>query len=245
MNSFLTALSFLTRIPVGVKMERKTWQTSPIWYPAVGMVIGSVLVVLYQMFASIFPPAVTGMLVVTGWVFLTGGLHLDGLMDTADGLGSHRDREEMLAIMKDSRTGAMGVLAAIVVLGLKVVCLASFATGEWVPLIVAPIIGRMALLAGIKCFPYLREKGLGSQLGAGIPQWAWMISLVFGAVVVSAIAGGRGMILLLGAGCFFFFLAYGMVKRLGGLTGDSYGALAEGIETMVLLLGVATTGWGS
>ncbi|SDX04673.1 cobalamin-5'-phosphate synthase [Marininema mesophilum] len=244
MNSFLAALTFLTQIPVRVKVDKKAWQSSPVWYPAVGLVIGILLVVLYRVFSLIFPPEVTGMLVVTGWVLVTGGLHLDGLMDTADGLGSHRDRERMLEIMKDSRTGAMGVLAAILVLGMKVSAIASFSDAAWVPLMTAPIIGRMALLAGIMCFPYLREKGLGHGLGEGVSQKKWIFSLAFGAIAVGLCAGGRGILLVAGATILFFLLAKYMVKRLGGLTGDSYGTLAEVTETGVLLLWVAITGWG-
>lgn len=168
MNAFFTALSFLTRIPVPLRSQPGSWSRSVRYYPAVGLVIGGMLAGFDLVAAAWFPPWVRGVLLLGLWVWLTGGLHLDGWMDTADGFGSYRPRERTLEIMKDSRVGAMGVIAAILLLLLKASALASTPGPLWIPLLAAPVIGRWALLPAIHFCPYLTQDGIGKGLREGL-----------------------------------------------------------------------------
>ena len=119
MKPLFYAVAFLTRIPVPFRFDARDRTKSTAYYPLVGLLIGGVIAAFDGLIAVHFPPLVRAVLVTACWVFITGGLHLDGLMDVFDGLGSHREPERILAIMKDSRVGAMGVLAAVLILLLK------------------------------------------------------------------------------------------------------------------------------
>ena len=118
---FLVALQFLTLIPVRLKKGYKSEDlaNSTLFFPSVGLIIGSLLFIIYLIFNSYFPPEITSVFILGGWVYLTGALHLDGLADTIDGLGGGKDREEILSIMKDTHTGAKGVAAVVVLMLIK------------------------------------------------------------------------------------------------------------------------------
>lgn len=241
MNAFFTALSFLTRIPVPLRSQPGSWSRSVRYYPAVGLVIGSILAGFDWAVAAWFPSWVRGVLILGLWVWLTGGLHLDGWMDTADGFGSYRPRERTLEIMKDSRVGAMGVIAAILLLLLKASALASTPGPLWIPLVVAPVFGRWALLPAIRLYPYLTQDGIGRGLRDGLTSLSLAAATALTLLVAVGSAGFRGV--------WFFVIALVLVllfgraarKRLGGWTGDMYGALVEATEAGVLLLWLLLT----
>lgn len=236
MRSFWAALSFLTRIPVPIRPTGGDWIRGTLFYPVVGLIIGLILSLFDWGIARHFPSLVRSVLDLSLWVFLTGGLHLDGLMDTADGFGAHRNRSQTLAVMKDSRVGAMGALAAILLLMLKGSALASFQKEMWIPLIVAPVAGRMAVLLGIFSFPYAREQGIGTGMQRGLTPIRFIVSFFIGSGIILYITGWKGLLLLAGAGVITGWLAVVAMKRLGGLTGDLYGASVELTEAGVLLL---------
>jgi len=234
-HAFWNAVGFLTRFPVPRQTRMEAWSSSPTWYPLVGLLLGGVLALVAMGLQQVAPPLVTAMLLVTLWVYLTGGLHLDGLMDTGDGFGSQRPRERVLEIMKDSRVGAMGVLTAGLVLGNKLIALSSLTSEHllWA-LLLAPLLARSGMVLAMNHLPYARAQGLGEQLrGVGTGP-------ALGAIVL---AGGLGLFILqlawvpalLGAGLTAVVLIRTSLRKLGGLTGDVYGALCELIETAVLL----------
>ena len=117
----LAAFQFLTRLPIPVQIDytERVFQRSSVFYPLVGFVIGLLLLLAGEGLTQVLPTMPAAVLLLAIWVVLTGGLHLDGLMDTADGILSHRPREQMLEIMKDSRVGAMGVIVCVLHLLLK------------------------------------------------------------------------------------------------------------------------------
>ena len=117
----IAAFQFLTRLPIPVQIDYtdRVFRRSAIFYPLVGFVIGFFLLLAGEGLALCLPAMPAAVLLLGFWVVLTGGLHLDGLMDTADGILSHRPREQMLEIMKDSRVGAMGVIVGVLHLLLK------------------------------------------------------------------------------------------------------------------------------
>jgi cobalamin synthase len=177
-------------------------------------------------------------------------------MDTADGLLSHRPREKMLEIMKDSRVGAMGVVAGVLLLIMKFSLLLSLVsdTGPFLAfLVVAPIWGRWFVVWAIAGWPYAREgTGLGSLFTSVTRSearkatvWALAVSvIVFMAMGFSwweAITYNTGLMFV--AGLLGYGLARGMTRKLGGLTGDTYGALVELLECALLLAAVAAASW--
>ncbi|WP_139488104.1 adenosylcobinamide-GDP ribazoletransferase [Brevibacillus dissolubilis] len=129
MNAFFQALTFLTRIPVRFQAKPEAWAKSTAYYPLVGLIIGMIVAVVAVLLSPFLPTMLIAVLTLVCWIWLTGGLHLDGLMDTADAVGSSRSRERMLEIMKDSRVGAMGVIAAVLVVLVKFTAIVSIIDG--------------------------------------------------------------------------------------------------------------------
>jgi adenosylcobinamide-GDP ribazoletransferase len=235
LSSFFHALGFLTRIPVPRNLNPEAWKTSPPWYSIIGLLIGGLLAGAAFGAGQVAPPLVAAMLVLTLWVYLTGGLHLDGLMDTADGFGSYRSRERILEIMKDSRVGGMGVLAAILVLGNKLAALYSLhSVFQLTALVIAPMMGRGAMMAAMYLFPYAREEGLGQSLRSTGRTYGWSLFLL----ILITFVGMAGVIALLPIGLTCIacvLLIHSSLKKIGGLTGDVYGAICEVTEAVVLL----------
>lgn len=231
----LVALGFLTRIPVpGQVFARPGAQAASLpWYPLVGLVIGVLLGLLAWVLQDA-PPLLGAALLVGAWAWLSGGLHLDGLADTADAwAGGLGDRTRTLAIMKDPRSGPAGVVALVLLLLLKFVALASLPTPPLLALLLAPLLGRAALTAAFASTPYVREQGLGQGL-AGASRLACGLALLASAALV-AFAGRRACIALLAVVAVFWLWRRACMRRLGGMTGDTCGALAEWVEVTVLV----------
>jgi adenosylcobinamide-GDP ribazoletransferase len=198
----------------------------------VGLLVGGVLWALAWIGRDL-PPLLLAALLLLGWTGLTGALHLDGLADSADAwVGGLGDRERTLAIMKDPRSGPMGVTAVVLVLLLKFAALASLPlvdTAMWL----APMLARAAITAAFLSTPYVRSEGLGSALTKA-PRLACMVG-VFAAVAVAACSGWHGVRALLAVSVVFACWRFACVRRLGGMTGDTLGALAEIAEVAVLV----------
>ncbi|WP_199098875.1 adenosylcobinamide-GDP ribazoletransferase [Dyella sp. ASV21] len=235
MRSLLAAIGFLTRIPVSAKVFDPAGAASnPLpWYPVVGLLIGALLYGLSWLLASA-PPLLAAALLLLAWVLLTGALHLDGLADSADAwVGGLGDRERTLAIMKDPRSGPMGVAAVMLLLLLKFAALASLAPKS-AALWLAPMLARSALTAAFMVTPYVRQGGLGSAL-AGTPRWACATGLI-AAVAISLPAGWSAAWAWLATLAVFALWRRACLRRLGGMTGDTCGALAELVEAAVLVV---------
>ncbi len=245
MNAFFHAVAFLTRFPVPkLSSSQEDWLKSPVYYPIVGLLIGGLLFACVQVLFPYLTAPVVAVLTLTVWVYITGGLHLDGWMDLADGLGSYRSREEVLRIMKDSRVGAMGVTAAILLLLLKATLLYEFIIeGLHTWLLLLPIAARLFLVLSIRCWPYLSAQGLGHGMGEKIKGWKLGLGIIFTNLVSFAVCGVVGVVSLILTLLAGWWMAHRIVKRLGGLTGDGYGALVEGCETACALFLLLTWRW--
>lgn len=237
MNAFFHAIAFMTRLPVPrLKYSTEDWQLSVAYYPIVGLMIGMLLWGAAWGSAHLFSPFLASVLTLSFWIYVTGGLHLDGWMDLADGLGSNRSREEVLRIMKDSRVGAMGVIAALLLILLKTAALQeamNLQILEW--LLFPPLLARTLLILAIWHWPYLSETGMGSGMRDGLNRIKLAIGVLLSMGVGYGLGGMKGIflfLLILLAG--WLFLRH-IMKRLGGLTGDVYGALVEGAECLTLL----------
>jgi adenosylcobinamide-GDP ribazoletransferase len=237
MKAFLLALQFLTCLPVSLKAAPgpADWGRSALAYPLVGLLIGLLLAGLQHLVGHADPLLLAALLTVT-WALITGGLHLDGLADSADAwVGGHGDRERTLAIMKDPRSGPAAVSTLALVLLLKFVALAALVkAGAWLALLLAPVLGRSALVALLLSTPYVRPGGMGSAMSAHLPRAAAVLALLL-AAVGALVAGKIGALALAVAAVAWLGLRWMMVRRLGGMTGDTLGAAVELTEVAVLV----------
>ncbi|MBD8593291.1 adenosylcobinamide-GDP ribazoletransferase [Pseudomonas sp. CFBP 8758] len=238
MLPFWIALQFLSSLPVrlpGMPSPEASGR-SLLFYPAVGLLFGVLLWTASALLAGT-PVLLHAALLLTLWVVLSGGLHLDGLADSADAwLGGFGDRERTLLIMKDPRSGPMAVVTLMLVLLLKFCALlALLEQGQQAALMLAPILARAAMLGLFMTTPYVRAGGLGQALADHLPRraGAWLLA---GVALVSLAFCGVWISLLVLAG--FVALRRQMIKRLGGTTGDTAGAMLELLE-LLLLLGAA------
>lgn len=254
-QALIAAFQFLTRIPVPVTVpfQGPVLARSVIYFPLAGALIG-VCLAAFAWLVDLFVPAAPGVvLVLAFWTALSGGLHLDGWMDTADGVLSNRSRERMLEIMKDSRVGAMGVLAAVLLLLFKASLLYELLDGVqaklyWPLLVIGPIWSRAWMSAAIACWPNARQgEGIAVLFNEvkGLHAAAAFVTAAAGTWIVLWISGMRenaAFILLLIIGlitvCCGWFLAAWLNRKLGGLTGDTYGAMNEAIEAVLLFAAV-------
>ncbi|MEQ9724838.1 adenosylcobinamide-GDP ribazoletransferase [Pseudomonas sp. WHRI 8822A] len=236
MTPLWIALQFLTQLPVRLSGMPTPEQTgrSLLFYPLVGGGIGALLIAAAHLLEGA-PAVLQAALLLTLWVGLTGALHLDGLADSADAwMGGFGDRERTLAIMRDPRSGPIAVVVLVLLLLLKFAALlALLEQGNHLVLILAPVLGRSALLTLFLCTPYVRAGGLGEALSGHLPRSTGIgVSAV--TALVCLLLGGIWT--LLAAAGVFFWARRMMIQRLGGTTGDTAGALLEVLECTVLMV---------
>jgi len=234
MSSFFAALQFLTIIPGPKNLAFVDWGWAAIFFPIIGLLLGTVLVLFDFPLRLLASPGLCAAVLVTILAFLTRALHLDGLSDTFDGLGAGGDRNRMLTVMDDSRVGAFGMIAVLLVLILKIEAIQSTDTDRWRMLLAAPILSRWAMvLLGYRSLP--AKPGLGSsfigQLGSKHVAVATIIAIIF----VAAMLRGVGIALIALTGLFTWAIKTYFHRRLGGITGDIFGAVSELTETFALV----------
>jgi adenosylcobinamide-GDP ribazoletransferase len=230
------ALRFLTIIPIpGMPpmSEQSIARAIPV-FPLAGAVIGALLVGLGLACGALWDAWVRAVVIVVGWGIVTSGLHLDGLSDTFDAVMSWRTRERKLEIMRDSRIGAMGALALIAVLALKIAWVHAAGEGWLHAVWLAPALGRWADIYGIFRFPPAREGGLGREFQARARRSDFAIATALTVGLALALAGPRGLLALALVWGISNGLARWWTRDLGGLTGDTYGALCEIAEVVTL-----------
>jgi len=232
------ALTFLTVFPWPRFGEVTSGDLarSLFWFPWVGAVLGLVYWGVGAGLSHFFPASAAAALLLTLAVLLARGLHLDGLADTVDGLGGGGTPEARLAIMKDSRLGAFGAVSLVLVLLLKYsIFLVFFDRGLARDLVLFPIISRWGIVALASLAPYARPGGgLGQAMTEGATP-RLLTGATISALVLSILAAGfAGPISLTLAALVVWGLSRYFRRRLGGVTGDVYGAVNEVLETLVL-----------
>jgi adenosylcobinamide-GDP ribazoletransferase len=235
------ALRFLTVIPVpGLPpmSEASIGRAIP-WFPLAGAIIGALLVALGLGVGALWSDGVRAVALVVGWGVITAGLHLDGLSDTFDAVMSWRPRERKLEIMKDSRIGAMGAIALIAVIGLKIALLASAGDAWLQAILLAPVLGRWADIYGIFRFPPAREGGLGRSFQSQVNNSGFVFATASALALALLLAGIQGLMAALLVWGAAHLLARWWTRDLGGLTGDTYGAMCE-IGEVVALAAITT-----
>ncbi len=250
------AVTFLTGIPLKVEGDvspADLWRSMG-WYPLVGLAMGLAAWAVYAGLLSLLPGLVAAALVVILLELLTRGLHMDGLMDTADGVLSGAPRERALEIMKDSNVGAMGVVAAVLLLILKVAALGALARGDAAaPLLAGWCAARTLPALNVYWWPYARLAGTGEAFTR--EHTPGPLQLAGGLLTAGVVVAGLAGLWAGGAGSWYAGLVVAalsmgvalavqaaVAKRLGGLTGDVYGMGIELAETAALVAGCAIVG---
>ena len=237
MKQFVSALQFLTTIPINKDVQfRPALMIS--FFPLVGLLLGLIVFLLDYFATMLWSTSIASLLDVILLIILTGALHLDGLGDTADGIFSHRSREEKLNIMKDSRVGIMGVVSIFCVLSLKWVALQEIVNSRGLILILVPAYSRMAMMFAMKFLPYGRpEGGIGQDFfSEKIPcYYFWSVLLL---IFLSCFLGWKAILfnfvfVLLTVAILLFYY-----KSLRCVTGDNLGALAELSEAVLFLTAI-------
>lgn len=238
----IAAVTFYTCIPIPAHWP-VNFKGIARYAPLVGMGIGGLLAAGDGFLSWLgMPMGTRSALVIALWILLTGGLHLDGAMDTADGLAVP-DKARRLAVMADSRSGAFGVMAAVVLVGLKGVALMDLSALRWFGLIAAAGWGRWAQVVAIARYPYLKAEGKGAFHKAHVrskTDWLLGATALFGFCGIAIFCQPEQGFLILGTTLGGLAIS-GLVgawfnRQLGGHTGDTYGATVEWTEALLLCL---------
>ena len=237
--NFLAALSFLTVIPLPRRREVSPEQVgkSLVYFPVVGIIIGLILAGLYWLLRLILPSAVVSGLLLIFLVVLTGGLHLDGFVDTCDAIAGHKTPEARRQIMRDSRAGALGMVGVCCLLIVKYVSLNSVPESLMMATLgLMPVVSRWVMVYAIFAHPYARSSGLGKVFKEMASRRRFVVATLIAVAVAIALARLPGLIIMLGVWVIAAAMAAYLKGKFSGLTGDTYGAMNEVAEVSVLIL---------
>jgi len=240
-KAFFLALALLTRLPIPQleEIEARDSGRSALFYPAVGLIIGLILYIPLLLFPQASPLLLAAIITVI-WAIITGGLHLDGLADSADGwLGGTGDKRKTLKIMKDPVVGAAGAIAIVCILLLKFAVLSAIfqqafchdGNSAGAIIILAPFIGRAMILLLMLMSKNANPNSMANKIVDNLPRnhTAWLTGVSF---LIASFFSLWGLFLAL----VFFGIAHKLMeKRLGGYTGDTLGATVEITEVMYLI----------
>jgi adenosylcobinamide-GDP ribazoletransferase len=208
---------------------------SAIFFPVVGLILGLILVLINFLLLPFASAGLLSVILVSLLTFMTRGLHLDGVGDTFDGLGAGGDRERVLSIMDDSHTGVFGLIAIVLVLFFKIHALESIDVDRWRALLLAPILGRWAMvLLAYRSKP--AKAGLGSNLVDHLQTKHFLLATLLTLLLAAVISRGNGIVMMAWVAAFTILSKNYFHRRLGGVTGDIFGAVGELSETSVMVL---------
>lgn len=243
LRRLLLAVQFLTTLPLPnlANVSEEEIRGSSMFFPVVGFLLGVLLWTMKLVLGMVLPNLVSTSIALILFTILTGALHLDGLMDVADAIGSRKPREQALEIMKDSRVGAMGVAAAVMVYTGKLVVLNALPVMAVAAIVIPPVLSRFTMVLAMKVAPSARGKrGLAGLFAQNIS-----ISTVGTAAVISMVFSlflhpvWMGVVMWLGCALVGLLVTAYFTRRFGGMTGDTYGALNEIVEWIGWVLGLA------
>lgn len=230
-RGFIHQLQFMTTLPIPLKLkfDENEFARAVIFFPIIGLIIGLFTAASYYLLSLLEVKLIALALAILLEILLTGGLHLDGLADTFDGIFSYRPKERILEIMRDSRIGTNGTLSLILLLSLKLLLLYSIEDLDFVRLlIILPLLGRTAAVWSIGLFPYAREgRGMGAAIvnQSGIKEI--IITTIIAAALISLVYSYHYIILIPALLLFSIPFSLYVKRKIGGITGDIIGALIE------------------
>ena len=236
---FLAAVRFLTIIPLPGRREVSPEEVgrSIVYFPLVGVIIGLILVGLNWLLGLFLPSALVTVLLVVSLVVISGALHLDGFVDTCDGIGGHKTVEERWRVMQDSRAGGFGIIGVCCLLLVKYVSM-SGVPDSWLmqTLVLMPVVGRWAMVYAVFAYPYAKPSGLGKVFKQMASWPRFVIATFITLAVVVVLASLTGFVIMLAIWVIVIAMAAYLKGKFGGLTGDTYGAINEVAEVCVLIL---------
>jgi adenosylcobinamide-GDP ribazoletransferase len=236
---FLAALTFLTIIPSPRRCEVSPEEVgrSAGYFPAVGAIIGLILIGLNWLLGLLLPSAVVNVLLIVFLVGITGALHLDGFVDTCDGIAGYKTVEERWQVMHDSRVGGFGIIGACCLLLVKYISLNSVPeTLLMATLVLMPVLSRWAMVYAIFAYPCAKPSVLGKTFKQGA-NWQMLTMATLTTLAVTAIVARlAGLVIMLGTWIIIIVMAAYLKRKFSGLTGDTYGAINEVAEVCVLIL---------
>ena len=239
MTSLRHAFGFLTIFPVAPLTTPPT-ASSTAYFPLVGLALGGILAGLDLAARQILPMPVVGALLLLALLITTRAIHIEGFLDSCDGLQGGRNRTQRLRILRDSRVGAFAVVGGVGLLLLK-----------WALLVNAPIevrtemlvlflcLSRFGMLSTMFAFSYVREQGLGTSFRIGRNWRQLALGFIIASAAAGVLMGVAGLILLTVSLAASLALGWWVSRLIGGMTGDTYGAVNEVAEVSVLLLATA------
>ncbi|MDA1239509.1 MAG: adenosylcobinamide-GDP ribazoletransferase [Chloroflexi bacterium] len=244
------ALEFLTplRLRRVQTYDDATFAQALGWYPLVGLLIGVVLALLDRGLMELLPAAPAAALLVALLALLSGGLHLDGVADTADGMAVQGDRAARLGVMSEGNTGPAGVMALVLVLLAQWAAISSLPDeARSAALIVAPVLARWTVVPVGALFKPARPRGLGHAIHAGLWPLAAPIATVTALVVAGVTFGLAGLVLVALAGLAAVLIAAAAARMIEGVTGDVFGAGIEvaQVVTWFAVIAAVERGWAS
>jgi len=227
----LGATQFLTLLPV--RVQTASPGQSAIFFPLVGAVLGGVGGFVLHALDGFVPRAMAGVLVLGIWAVITGGLHEDGFADVCDAFRAGRSREKILSILKDSRIGAHGALALILITIARWQALASIAAEPVWALAATLAVSRTSLVV-ITWLTPPAGGGLGFEFSRTLNTSATLATII--QAVILALFSGAGVLLIWGSAVIIVGARIYFLRRIGGVTGDCLGATCLLVETWGLIL---------
>lgn len=248
MRSLAALFKFTTRLPIADSgdFSEEGVGASMKYFPLVGIVLGIIMYTCHSLLSRVFgsSPLLLSALIVLIYVILTGGLHLDGLSDTFDGIFSYRSKQRMLEIMKDSRVGVNGVIVLVLYFLLNVLLLSEIDIIE-LPrgafILLYPVIGRMNSVINCATAPYARTTGMAkafvdkTTLRGAVT--AFVITIIYTVLVLSYFQLSMTFLMIVPLMAILgYYFARLMVRKIGGVTGDTLGAVLELSQIVSLFL---------
>ena len=236
---FLTALGFLTIIPLPWRHEVSPEEVgrSTGYFPVIGLIIGLTLAGLNWLFSLFLPSAVVNGLLIVSIAVISGALHLDGFVDTCDGIAGHKTVEDRWRVMHDSRAGAFGIVGVVLLLLVKYVSLNSVPENLLtVTLVLMPVVSRWAMVYTVFAYPYARPAGLGKIFKQEASWQRFTAATLIALAVAAILARLAGLVIMISIWVIVVGMAVYLKRKFSGLTGDTYGAINEVTEVCVLTL---------
>lgn len=237
--NFLLIVQFFTRIPVNINLscEMEDFRRGAVFLPIVGLIIGIIQWAVYKLCIKVIPLNATIALVILTGVIITGGFHIDGLGDTCDGFFAFKGDEKIIEIMKDSRIGTYSCIAIVMDLLFRYSLLTFVVNGFSIAIIVVPAISRICTIF-ISCIgKTAKSTGTGNFLINNVGKKEFIISLVIIVFILTLIMNPRYVAILIISSMIFTVLFNAFCKsKIGGLTGDSLGAINELNEILALII---------
>jgi adenosylcobinamide-GDP ribazoletransferase len=237
---FLLQLQFLTRIPVFIKIDfdENRFAKGIIFAPVIGLIIGGVLSLIYYLANFLDNRLIIAIFIVFAEIIVTGGLHLDGLADSCDGLFSGRNKEKTLEIMKDSRIGTNGAIGIILLIIFKISILFSLGKDDFIKyLLIFPVMGRLNVVWSAGISKYARNsEGMGKSITniTGVKQIiiSSIITLIIGVLILKIYF----LIVFVMSILFVLTFTFYVKRKIDGITGDIMGATIEMTEVLILFI---------